>query len=84
MDYLQAILGVLCLTAIKYLDLTDPDTILYVRCAYAAGSLLTLTALAVISAKIQQTNDQQQITIKGAQLNPPAPMAAMLGAPAAP
>jgi hypothetical protein len=84
MDYIQAILGLFCLGAIKVLDLTDPDTIFWARCAFACGSALTLLTLAILYLRISSTNDTQQLILTQAELNPPPPFAAALGAPPAP
>lgn len=84
MDYIQALLGLLCISAIKFLDLADESTIFFVRCAYATGTLLTFVALGLIYTKIQAAADKQELVITQGDLNPPPPLAGMLGAPQAP
>jgi hypothetical protein len=54
------------------------------RCAFAIGSFLTLAVLALLYCRIEAAADQQELVMTQAELNPPQPMAAMLGAPAAP
>ena len=81
MDYRQAVLGIFCICAIKYLDLTDPSTIFYARSAYACGSLMVLLTLGILYMKIQSADDKHEITVTGAELNPPPAFAAALGAP---
>lgn len=83
-DYVQPVLGMLCIGAIKFLDLTDPDTIFFARCAYACGSILVLTTLAVLYMRINQNPDTQQLVLTQGDLNPPPPMAKFIGVPTDP
>lgn len=82
MQYVQPILGVVCLAGIKFLDLQDESTIFFVRCAFACGAALAVLTLGLLYLRIQSANDNQEMVVTGADLNPPAPFAAMLGAPA--
>lgn len=84
MDYIQALLGLCCFGVIKGFDLEDPAVIFWVRVAFALGSSLTLLALAALYLRIQSADDKQIIVLTKAELSPPQPMAAMLGAPAEP
>lgn len=84
MDYITAILSLCCFGVIKGFDLEDPTIIFYVRCAFAVGTTLTLLSIALLYFRIQSADDKQIIVLTKAELNPPQPMAAMLGAPAEP
>jgi hypothetical protein len=84
MDYIQAILGMMCLGLIKMVDLTEPDNIFYARCAFACGATLAVAAIATLYLRIISANDVQPMLLTKAELNPPPPFAAMLGAPADP
>jgi hypothetical protein len=83
-QYTQVGLSMACLAAIKLLDLEDPSTIFFVRCAFACGAILTFITLGLLYLRIQSANDNQELVVTGADLNPPQPLASMMGAPADP
>jgi len=72
------------LALVKTLDMTDPTIIFGVRCTFAIGISLALGLCAVLYLKIRAADDKQILNLTGADLNPPQPLAAMIGAPPAP
>lgn len=69
-DYVKPGIAIGCIALIKFTDLTDPDTILYARIAFACGTITALLLLGFLYLRIQSKNDQRLLVVQESDINP--------------
>lgn len=80
-DYIKPAVVLAALTASRYMDEKDPDTIFYIRAVFVASFMLSWAVLGLVYLRIQSTNDRTSFQLLDSDLDPNAasPLAALTG-----
>ena len=80
-DYVKPAVVLAVLTASRYIDEKDPDTLFYLRAAFVSSFLLSWAVLGLIYLRIQRRRDTTPFQLLDSDLDPNAasPLAALTG-----